>query len=125
MARSDRAAFLGVLRQAEGELTALFEGLATEVGNLVLRAQDPDGSVPLERLPELRAQVARLVDARFVGAGREPFDERNGPESPYAQIISDGQWAMVELALEREARILDRYLPEDLRQALAARRVRV
>jgi len=125
MARSDKAAFLGTLDRAEQEMTALFDRLAGDVGDLVLRAAGPDGTVPVERLPALRAQMGRLVDAAFLGGpDRRPFTEvGNQPLAPFPEIISRGQMAMIDLALARAAKELDR-LPADVRERLARREVR-
>jgi hypothetical protein len=124
MAKTDLAAFLGTLQQAEDEMTALFDKLAHDVGDLVLRAAGPDGKVPVERLPQLRAQVGRLVDAAFLGGpDRRPFSEEgNTPLAPFPAIISRGQLAMIDRALDRTAKSLDR-LPGDVRQQLQQRQV--
>lgn len=121
MAKTDRAAFAGTLAEAEREMDALFEGLARDVGNLVLRAQGPEGTVPVERLPELQRQARRLVDAAFVGPAGQPFSDAHEPLAPYPAVIAAGQWAMIDLALARTTAILSRHLPEDVRAQWARR----
>lgn len=123
MARSDRAAFLGVLTEAERELQRLMAEIAHDVGDLVLRAAGPDGMVPVERIAELQKAAGQVVDAAFLGAGREPFNERNEPMAAYPRILAKGQLAMIDLALERQARLLEQHLPGDLLTALASRKV--
>ena len=135
MAKTDRAAFLGELSRAENQMTTIFDQLAKDVGQVVLRAAGPDGTVPVERLADVQRQAHALVDAVFVGPGGKGFDEAHQapgahrPLSPYARVISEGQLAMIDLALGRQAAILRRVMPEDVRQGMAARdrreRVRV
>lgn len=121
MAKTDRAAFLQVLREAEGEMTTIFGQLATELGQLVLKAQGPDGTVPVERLQQIQEQAGRLVEAKFLGGPqRRPFDDRNEPQAEYPRILAAGQRAMIDLALNRSATILNRYLPEDLQRRLSS-----
>ena len=104
-------------------MDVLFQQLATDVGNLVLRAAGPDGTVPVERLQELQQQAAQRVDAVFLGTDRRPYDAQNQPQAPFPQIVTDGQFAMIDLAQERTAKILDRYMPEEVRAQMAARSV--
>ena len=126
MAKSDKAAFLGELARAEDEMTALFDGLARDVGDLVIRAAGADGTVPVEKLPAIRAQMGRLVDAAFLGGpDRRPFSEvGNQPLAPFPAIISRGQLAMIDQALAKATRGLDR-LPADVRERLRQRAVRL
>lgn len=124
VARTDRAAFLGELRDAEAEMTTIFDQLATKVGQVVLRAAGPEGTVPVERLADVQRQAHELVDAVFLGPGGKAFDEAPGahrPLSPYARVISEGQYAMIDLALARGGAILRRTMPEDVRRGMAAR----
>ena len=123
MAKTDKAAFAGVLGNAEGAMERIFRQLATDIGNLVLRAAGPEGTVPVERLPELQKQVAQLVDAVFLGADGKPYSDDNQPQAPYPQIVTDGQMAMIDLSQERTAKILDRTMPEEVRAEMAARSV--
>lgn len=124
MAKTDLALFLGTLQQAEEEMTALFDQLARDVGDVVIRAAGPDGTVPVERLPAIRAQVGRLVDAAFLGGpDRRPFSEAgNQPLAPFPAIISRGQFEMIDRALGKTAKGLDR-LPADVRERLRQRQV--
>ena len=124
MAKTDRAAFRGVLRGAEDEMNVLFGQLATDIGQRVIRAQGPDGTVPVESLQRIQQEAGRMVDAVFVGSQRMPFDEQNEPLAPFPRIIAHGQKAMIDLALRRSAAILDRQLPEDLQRRLSSLRVR-
>ena len=121
MAKTDRAAFLGELRGAEAQMTSIFDQLATDIGQVVLRAAGPEGTVPVERLADVQRQAHALVDAVFVGPGGKGFDERNQPLSPYARVISEGQLAMIDQAFARQAAILQRTMPEDVRLGMAAR----
>ena len=121
MARTDRAAFLAELRAAEKQMTTIFDQLATDIGQVVLRAAGPEGTVPVERLADVQRQAHALVDAVFVGPGGKGFDEAHQPLSPYARIISEGQLGMIDLALAREATILQRLMPQDVQQGMAAR----
>ena len=123
MAKTDRAAFAGVLGNAEGAMERLFRKLANDIGNLVLRAAGPEGTVPVERLPELQRQTAQLVDAVFLGAGGKPYADDNQPQAPFPQIVTEGQMSMVDLAQERTAKLLDQYMPEEERARMAARSV--
>ena len=124
MAQSDRSQFLGVLVEAEKEMAALLAGLAHDVGDLVLRESGPDGKVPLQRLGELQRKAREVVDAAFIGPARQPFDERHQPLAPYARIVANGQGKMIDLALERAARIVEARLPEDLQARLFALQVK-
>jgi len=120
------AALARELERAETEMNRLFEGLAHDVGDLVLRMAGPDGKVPLERLPDLLRAVRPVVDSVFIGGRRaEPFDERNEPLAPFPVVIARGQRAMIDAALEEQVTLLNRYLPEDVRHALALRPVKV
>ena len=101
----------------------LFQVLAEDIGNLVLRAQGDDGTVPVSKLPQLQRQAGRLVDEAFIGGQREPYGENNEPQAPFPRIITEGQMAMIDVALEREAAILDKHLPDDLRLRMAGREV--
>jgi len=119
-----RAAMLRQLVKSEREMDALFDQLAHDVGDLVLRAQGPDGTVPLQALQQLRVETARLVGRAFLGADGRPFDDDNQPQAAFPRIIAEGQQAMIELALEGTVEILDRMLPEDLRLEMAGREVK-
>ncbi len=119
MATAEQRALRSALRTAEGEMTALFDGLAREIGQVVMRAAGPDGTVPEERLGQVQAEARRLVSRAIVGDSRLPFDEENRPRSAYARIIERGQMALIDFALEQEAALLRRWLPEDVRAGLA------
>lgn len=121
MAKTDKAAFLGELRAAEKEMDRVFGQLARDIGQVVLRNAGPDGTVPVERLPEVQRQARQLVDRVFVGPSGQAFDDRQQPQADYPRIIAEGQLAMIDQALARQAAILDRVLPEDVRQAMVAR----
>ena len=108
---------------SEAEMDALFQDLAVEIGNMVLRAQNPDGTVPISALPGLQRQAEAAVRRRFLNREGRAFDDRNEPLAPFPQIVADGQKAMIRLALERMVAILDKALPEDLRIRLAAREI--
>ena len=120
MAKSDRAAFLGVVRQTEAELGAVMAKLAHDAGDIVLRAAGPDGTIPIERLEGVQRQARMIVDAAFIGPVGQPFGEGNEGMAPYPRIIETGQRAMLELALERTGRILDERLPQDVQAVLSA-----
>lgn len=120
MARSDRAGFLAALRTAETEMNRLFGQMAGELREVVLRAAGDDGTIPVERIPEVERQAHRIVDRYFLAGGRA-FDDANEPLSPYARVISTGQRAMIDQALERQAKLLDRLLPADVREGLRER----
>jgi hypothetical protein len=125
MAKTDLAAFRGVLRDAEGQMDVIFARLARQIGQVVMQAAGPDGTVPVERLPEVQRQAGRLVDAVFVGRLQgKPFDEQNAPLAPYPDLLAEGQLDMIDLALMRQAAILDRYLPEDLQRRLSSQRMK-
>ena len=113
--------FVAVLREAERAMNAVFEPLAKQVADVMLRSQAPDGKVPIERLRDVQAAAHRLVDAAILGPQNRPFDDGNQPLSGYARAISDGQLAMIDLALERQAKLLDRLMPADVRDGLRER----
>jgi len=71
--RTGRPAMLRQLVKSEREMDSLFDRLAHDVGDLVLRAQGADGTVPLQALQQLRVETARLVGRAFLGA--EPTTE--------------------------------------------------
>ena len=123
MSRSERE-FLRVLAQAEGEMNTLFAQLAHDVGDVVLRSAGPDGVVPVERLREVQAAARRLVDQALLGPAGRPFSDSNDPQSAYARAIANGQIAMIDQVLERQARLLDRHLPADVRDGLRERYTR-
>ncbi len=123
MAKTDRSRFLRQLIDTEKQMDVLFQTLAENISYLVLRAQSDDGTVPISKLSQLQRQAGRLVDEVFIGGQREPYGENNEPQTPFARIITEGQLAGIDVALEREAAILDRYLPEDLRLRMAGREV--
>lgn len=114
-------AFLRILAQAEREMNDVFNGLAHNLGDIVLRSAGPDGIIPVERLPDIQAAARQLVDAAILGTGGRPFDDRNQAQSLYAQAIQRGQERMIDLALERQAKMLDKLLPEDVRNGLRMR----
>jgi hypothetical protein len=116
--------FLAVLRQAETDMNGVFEPLAHQVGDVVLRSAGEDGKVPVERLRDVQAAAHRLVDAAILGPQNKAFDDGNKPLSGYARAISDGQLGMIDLALERQAKLLDRLLPADVRDGLRERFLR-
>lgn len=118
MARSDRAAFLGTLRAAERQMSALFEQMARELGEVVLQAAGEDGTIAVERIPEVQRAAHRIVDRYFLGNGGVAFGEQNEPLSPYARIVADGQWAMIDAELSRQAKLLDRLMPADVREGV-------
>jgi len=124
MTKADRRAFLRQLVESEKEMDALFRELAVEIGNAVLRAQGSDGKVPLQALPQLQRQAELMVKARFLDSSGRGFDDANEPLAPFPRIVAEGQRAMVRQALEETAKILDKMLPEDLRQALAMREIK-
>lgn len=121
MASREQRELRAALRDAEREMTALFDGLAREIGQVVMRYAGPDGTVPEERLGQVQAEARRLVSRAIVGDSRLPFDEENRPRSAYARILERGQMRLIDFALEEEAKRLRRVLPEDLRAALAQR----
>ena len=121
MAKSDLAVFRRQLIDSERVMDALFQQLAEDVGNLVFRAQNPDGTVPIEALSRLQKEAGRLVRAQFLDASGRGFDDNNEPLAPFPKVIAEGQKAMIDVALERTATILDKALPEDLRLRMAAR----
>jgi len=123
VAKTDLAAFRRQLIDSEHEMDALFQQLAEDIGNAVFRAQNPDGTVPIERLTQVQKEAARMVRLRFLDASGRGFDDDNEPLAPFPRIVADGQRNMIEVALERVATILDKALPEDLRVAMAARMV--
>lgn len=122
MATTDKARFQAILRDAETEMDTLFGQLATEIGQIVLNAAGDDGTVPPARLQDVLGQAERAVDRVFLGGGAgKPFGEQNEPLSPFAKLIADGQKAQIEVALERHASILDRYLPVDVADGITRR----
>ena len=121
MAKSDLAVFRRQLIDSERVMDALFQQLAEDVGNLVFRAQGLDGTVPIEALPRLQKESGKLVRAQFLDASGRGFDDNNEPLAPFPKVIAEGQKAMIDVALERTATILDKALPEDLRLRMAAR----
>ena len=123
MARTDRQVFLRQLIDSEQQMDTLFQALAEDVGNLVLRAQGDDGKVPIQALPRLQRQAGAMVRARFLDASGRGFGDDNEPLAPFPTIVAEGQRAMVEVSLERTATILDKALPEDLRLRMAGREV--
>jgi len=124
MAATDRARFLRQMIDSEAEMDALFQTLAEDIGNLVFRAQNPDGTVPSERLAQIQKQAGRMVRAQFLDGSGQAFDENNEPLASFPRIIAEGQKAMVELALDRTVRILDKYLPEDIANQLRIREIK-
>jgi hypothetical protein len=124
MAQTDKSAFLGVLRQAEDGMDEVFGSLARDLGAMVMGMAAADGKVPVERLPEVQRRARQMVDAAFLGMGGKPYDEQHKPLAPFPRVISEAQLAMIDLALNRTAKILDDKMPEDVRRALAMRGVR-
>lgn len=116
--------FIAVLAKAETDMNAVFDPLAKQVGDLVLRSAGQDGKVPVERLRDVQAAAHRLVDEAILGPQNRPFDDGNQPLSGYARAIATGQLAMIDLALERQAKLLDRLMPADVRDALRERFLR-
>ena len=125
MAQTDRARFLRQMIESERAMDDLFQALALDIGNAVLRgAQDADGIVPIQVLPQLQREAARMVRARFLGVDGQAFDENNEPLAEFPRVIAEGQRAMIEVALERAAAILDRYLPEDIANKFRVREIK-
>ena len=113
MARSRRGRPRGVaptmrrnLRDVEKEMDVLFQELARDIGQVVLRAAGPDGTVPVERLGAVQAQARRLVDGVFVGPNGRPFGEDNEPLAPFPQVVAEGQLAMIDMVLAKQERIM-------------------
>lgn len=122
MATTDKARGRAILREAEQGMDTLFGQLATEIGQIVLAAAGDDGVVPPARLQGVLQQAERAVDRVFLGVGAgKPFSEQNEPLSPFAKLISVGQKAQIEVALERTARILDQFMPADVADAITRR----
>lgn len=121
MATREEVAFRRVLRDIERQMTAMFDELAGQVGQVILRYAGEDGKVPVERLQDVQREANRLVDAMMLGPGGRGFDEQNQPLSRYAQVIQDGQVRMLNLALERLGATMARYIPEDLLRELGRR----
>lgn len=103
MARSDKAAFRGVLLETEDALDGLFEGLARDIGRSILSMAGPDGKVPEEALPELRRRVDAAVHRRMLGVGGKPFNDAGQGMAEYTRILQRGMLAEIELALLRSA----------------------
>ena len=119
---TDKARFERILADAEREMDTLFGQLATEIGQIVLGAAGDDGTVPVERLQGVLEQVNAAVDRVFLGgAAQRPYGERNEPLAPFPRIISRGQYAQIDLVLERHVRILDKLLPADVRDGITRR----
>jgi hypothetical protein len=122
VAQTDKSAFLGILRQAEDGMDEVFGGLARDLGAMVMGMAAADGKVPVERLPEVQRRARQMVDRVFLGDGGRGFDDiDHKPLAPFPRVISEAQWAMIDLALQRTAKILDDRMPEDVRRALAMR----
>jgi hypothetical protein len=119
MATTDKARFNRVLKDAEGEMDRLFGQMAREIGQVVMREAGMEGTVPVERLQRVQLQARQIVDRYFLGGPeRRPFDEENQPQAAFPEVISRGQQAMIDMALERQAKLLKQHLPEDLRRRL-------
>lgn len=116
----DRA-FLRILAQGEREMNDVFGSLAHDIGDIVLRSAGPDGTIPIERLASIQAASRQVVDAAILGPGGRPFDEQNRAQSRYAEVIQRGQERMIDLELGRQAKMLGRLLPGDVRDGLRAR----
>jgi len=101
----------------------VFGGLARDLGAMVMGMAEADGKVPVARLPEVQRRARAMVDAAFLGAGGRPYDDQHKPLAPFPRVLSQGQVAMIDLALKRTAKILDDKMPEDVRRALAMRGV--
>ena len=104
-------------------MSAMFDQMAQELSSVVLRLAGPDGKVAEDRLPVIQQEAARIVHRYFVGRQGEPFDDQGQPLAPFPRIVSENQFAMIDLALARSEAIYDRYLPDDVRQQLRLRRV--
>ena len=102
-------------------MNAMFAEMASEIGQLLLLYAGPDGKIPESRILDLQKLIRPIVSRRFVGGvDRRPFDDQHRPQAEFPSIIAAGQLEMIDLAMSRSAKILERHLPDDLRQQLAA-----
>lgn len=117
MARNHWQQHLAVMREADRDMTALFDQLAGQVATLVLREAGPDGMVPRTRLRAIQEAAGQAVHALFLGRSRTgqpaPFDVVMGrvvPLSPYVTVL----WGAVEratrVAVDQQAQIMRKAL---------------
>lgn len=117
MARNHWQQHLAVMREADRDMTALFDQLAGQVATLVLREAGPSGTVPRTRLRAIQEAAGQAVHALFLGRSRTgqpaPFDVVMGrvvPLSPYMTVL----WGAVEratrVAVDQQAQIMRKAL---------------
>jgi len=126
MARSYRSRHLAVMRDNERRMSALFAGLASYASGQVLRAADADGIVPRARTYELQRDIGDHVMRLFVARDRagqfSPYqvlaDGTVFPTSPYMRALWAGITEATRIQVERQADLMDRWLPSDIKGML-------
>ncbi len=117
MARNHWQQQLAVMREANTDLTALFDQLARQIGTIVLREAGPDGTVPRTRLRAIQEASGAAVSALFLGRARSgqpaPFDVVAGavvPLSPYMTVLWRAVAQATRVGVDQQAQIMRKAL---------------
>lgn len=98
------------------DIKALFASIVDDLRGILLRAAEPDGTIPLSRLNRVQAASAEIILRLFVGAdGRNAFaDDGVSPLSPYARILNKWYVYVVVAQVMAAHKWLKKTLPEDV-----------
>ena len=98
------------------DIKALFASIVDDLRGILLRAAEPDGTIPVSRLNRVQAASAEIIMRLFVGPdGRNAFaDDGVSPLSPYARILNKWYVYVVVAQVMAAHKWLKKTLPEDV-----------
>lgn len=118
MTSAARHDFLQLLKASDATLSDGFSGLSDKIRAALLRAANPDGTIPLLQWSQLEQQVANLILYWFLAQnGRSYLTTANGTliaSSPYLRLSWATTEKAVRQAIEEQADILKAKLPPEL-----------
>lgn len=132
MATSYRSRHLRVMRNNERRMTALFAGVARYATSRSVRAADAEGNIPRSATYDLQRDIDERIVRMFLGRNRAGElaayevlpDGSVMPLSPYMRVLWSSITDAMRIEVEREAALMDRLLPADLKLMLRSGVVR-
>jgi hypothetical protein len=117
------------MRRNEQQMTALFEAVARYGTSQIMRAADDEGNVPRSATYDLQRDIGERIVRMFLGRNREGElaayqvlpDGTVMPLSSYMRVLWGNITGAMRVEIEREAALMDRLLPDDIRAGLALR----
>jgi hypothetical protein len=114
------------MRNNERQMTALFVGLARYATSRIVRAADSEGNIPRSATYDLQRDIDDRIVRMFLGRNRAGElaayevlpDGSVMPLSPYMRVLWGSITDAMRIEVEREAALMDRLLPADLKLAL-------